>query len=285
MTMQNPNTDMYVPQGGPFWETLAKTTHMAIAAHQDDIEIMAYDGILRCLGSPDKLFSGVVVTDGRGSARKGPYQSFSDEQMAETRRLEQRKAADIGHYGAMVQLGYPSMAVKDPDDLSIVSDLATLLEKARPDILYTHNLADKHDTHIGVTMKTIAAIRSLSKDIRPKKLYGCEVWRDLDWMVDSDKVVFDVSGKADLARQLVDVFDSQIAGGKRYDMATIGRRLAHATYHTSHETDTSDALTFAMDLTPLIINDTRDILTYVAAHIIRFQEDVVSRIRKHTASR
>jgi len=284
MTFQNPNTDIYVPHGGPFDEAFAKTTHMAIAAHQDDIEIMAYDGILACLEKPGMSFSGVVVTDGRGSARKGPYQSFSDDLMEETRRLEQRKAADIGHYGAMVQLGYPSKAVKDPEDASIVSDLVSLLEKARPDVLYTHNLADKHDTHIGVTMKTINALRTLPKDIRPKALYGCEVWRDLDWMNDEDKIVFDVSGRPDLAKKLVDVFDSQIAGGKRYDTATIGRRLAHATYHTSHQTDASDALIFAMDLTPLIVDDTLDILAYVTAHIDRFRDDVGTKIGKHMFS-
>ena len=29
---------------------VAKTTHMAIGAHQDDIEIMAYHGVLECFG-------------------------------------------------------------------------------------------------------------------------------------------------------------------------------------------------------------------------------------------
>ena len=48
------------------------------------------------------------------------------------------------------------------------------------------------------------------------------------------------------------VFDSQVTGGKRYDLATAGRRLAHATYYASHGTDEESALNFAMDLTPLV---------------------------------
>jgi hypothetical protein len=61
---------------------------------------------------------------------------------------------------------------------------------ARPRILSTHNLADKHDTHVGVALRTIESIRELPVAQRPKKLYGCEVWRGLDWLPDSDKVVF-----------------------------------------------------------------------------------------------
>jgi hypothetical protein len=55
---------------------------------------------------------------------------------------------------------------------------------------------------------------------------GCEVWRDLDWLLDSDKVALDSSAKPELAAALLKVFDSQISGGKRYDLATLGRRAA-----------------------------------------------------------
>ena len=69
-----------------------------------------------------------------------------------------------------------------------------LIGEARPAVVYTHNLADKHDTHVAVALRTLAAIRSLPADVRPAAFYGCEVWRDLDWMVDEDKVAFDVTG-------------------------------------------------------------------------------------------
>jgi len=60
------------------------------------------------------------------------------------------------------------------------------------------------------------------------------VWRDLDWLVDSDKAPFDVSEHENLQAALLGVFDSQIAGGKRYDLASMGRRRANATYFESH---------------------------------------------------
>ena len=125
-------------------------------------------------------------------------------------------------------------------------------------MVYTHNLADKHDTHVAVALRTIAAIRELPAEARPKRLYGCEVWRDLDWMIDSDKVVFQLDQHENLAAALLGVFDSQIAGGKRYDLATIGRRRAHATYHQSHGVDTAEMINFGMDLTPLIEDPSLD---------------------------
>ena len=68
-------------------------------------------------------------------------------------------------------------------------------------------------------------------------MHGCEVWRDLDWLLDREKVVHDVAGQEGLAAQVGGVFDSQIAGGKRYDLAVMGRRRANATFLESHGVD------------------------------------------------
>jgi LmbE family N-acetylglucosaminyl deacetylase len=280
MEFHRQTAQIFVPDGLPTEAALSRTTHLALGAHQDDLEIMAIDGILTCFQQVDKWFTGVVVTDGRGSPRSGLYQDYSDEQMWQVRNKEQHKAAIIGEYAAQVLLDYPSSAVKDGANKQPVEDIAQLLRLARPEVVYTHNLADKHPTHIGVALKVIEAIRRLPAPERPQKLYGCEVWRDLDWLVDEDKVVFNCSDHDNLQTALVGVFDSQVSGGKRYDLATLGRRRAHATYHASHETDVTSGLTFAMDLTPLIVDVSRDISTYVQALIERFAQDVSQRIKQ-----
>lgn len=280
MKFNRDTAQIFVPDGLPVEPALSRTTHLAVGAHQDDLEIMAVDGILACFQREDKWFTGVVVTDGRGSPRSGVYQNYSDDQMWVVRNKEQQKAALIGEYAAQVLLDYPSSAVKDGANKLPVADIAQLLKIARPEVVYTHNLADKHPTHIGVALKVIEAIRSLPESERPQKLYGCEVWRDLDWMVDEDKVVFNCSTHDNLQTTLVGVFDSQVSGGKRYDLATLGRRRAHATYHASHETDVTTGLTFAMDLTPLIQNTALDISAYVQNFIHRFAEDIKQRINQ-----
>ncbi|SPE31430.1 LmbE family protein (fragment) [Candidatus Sulfopaludibacter sp. SbA3] len=87
------------------------------------------------------------------------------------------------------------------------------------------------------------------------------------------------SARSNIAAALVGVFDSQVSGGKRYDLATAGRRLAHATYFASHGTDEESAINFAMDLTPLVADPTLSITDYVLGAVDRFRADVEKRIR------
>ena len=269
---------IFIPDDLPVEDALARTTHLAIAAHQDDIEIMAAAPILRCFQQDDMWFTGVVVTDGRGSPRDGLYKDFSDEEMRLVRFKEQFKAAVVGEYSAQIILDYPSGTIKDKTKSEPVTDMVNLLVATRPKIVYTHNLADKHDTHVAVVTRVIQAIRSLPEFMRPEKLYGCEVWRDLDWLLDSDKVPFDVSAHESLQAALLGVFDSQIAGGKRYDLASMSRRRANATYFKSHGVDTALGLTYGMDLTPLITDSKKDIGMFIAEFIHRFAKDVADRI-------
>jgi hypothetical protein len=123
-------------------------------------------------------------------------------------------------------------------------------------------------------------MRELPRQQRPKKIIGCEVWRDLDWLPDTDKVLMDVSGHDHLALALNGVFDSQIAGGKRYDLATLGRRSANATFFESHRPDTASQLIFGMDLTPLVADETKNIVEFVCSYIERFAVDVGAKLNK-----
>ncbi len=280
MQFHKTNSEIYVPDGAPLPGALARTTRLGISAHQDDIEIMAMEGILACFQKPEEWFSCVIVTDGAGSAREGDYAHYTDADMMRVRRVEQKKAAMIGEYGACVFLDYPSREIKDGANRNPVEDLKQVLETARPETVYTHNLCDKHDTHVAVALRAIAAIRSLPREQRPARLLGCEVWRDLDWLPDARKVVFDVSAHENLSAALLGVFDSQIAGGKRYDLATLGRRRANATYFQSHAVDQAEAIIFGMDLTPLITDDSIDPLDFAVAHIREFEQEVAARFAK-----
>jgi LmbE family N-acetylglucosaminyl deacetylase len=280
MQLHLATSDIFIPDGLPLEAALARTTHMTISAHQDDIEIMAAAPILECYQQPDRWFTGVVVSDGRGSPRDGLYKDYDDEAMRLVRFKEQHKAAFTGEYAAQVILDHPSRVIKDGTNLQPVEDIAALLLAARPQFVFTHNLADKHDTHVAVACRVIAAIRSLPTEARPRKLYGCEVWRDLDWMVDEDKVGFDLSAHENLQTALLGVYDSQIAGGKRYDLASMGRRRANATYFAAHGVDATLGQSFAMDLTPLVEDPHRDIAAFIQEHIQRFAQDVAERMRR-----
>lgn len=280
MQLHLPTAGIFIPDATAETEAFSRITHMGIGAHQDDLEFMAFHGILECFQRDDRWFGGVTCTNGSGSSRTGPYAAFSDEQMMAIRREEQNTAAVIGGYAAMVQLDYPSRAVKGAEDTRLKEDLKTILLASLPEVVYTHNPCDKHDTHIGVTVAALQAMREMPAAQRPKQVIGCEVWRNLDWLGDDEKVLMDVSGRDNLAAALNGVFDSQIAGGKRYDLATLGRRSANATFFDSHATDHSTQMIFGIDLTPLVVDDSLDIVAHVLGFIDRFHDDVRRKLQQ-----
>jgi LmbE family N-acetylglucosaminyl deacetylase len=280
MIALNPRARLMIPDGLAAPAALRRTTHLGIGAHQDDLEFMAFHGILACYDQKDRWFGGVTITDGRGSSRAGKFQDWTDDQIAAERIREQDAAAVIGQYAFMAQLGHPSKSVRDARETVVRDDLFRILEATRPEVVYLHNLADKHDTHVGCALRCLEALRRLPKADRPQKVYGCEVWRDLDWLVDSEKTPMPVSARPELARALNEVFATQIAGGKRYDLAVIGRRTANATFSQAHATDQESAMQWAMDLTPLVQDDLLDPIAYVTGFIDRLKADVTARLRQ-----
>jgi len=280
MQLNNAKGHIYIPDGSGEAAAMQRTTHLCIAAHQDDVEIMSYGPIIECYAANDKFFSAVVVTDGAGSPRDGEYASMTDEEMQVVRSKEQDAAAKMGRYSAMLQLGYPSKAAKSAGDGACAAELAAIIKACSPDVLFTHNLADKHDTHVGVALRAIEAARLLPAELRPKKMYSLEVWRGLDWVVDSDKVVFNTEPEPQLASDLLAVFASQCAGGKRYDLAAIARRVANATFFASHAVDTCNSCSYALDITALIIDDTIEPADFINAHIDNMRAEVGDRLAR-----
>jgi len=273
--------EVYTPDNVPEGQALARTTHLCFAAHQDDIEIMATQPILECFQQEDKWFTGVVVTDGRGSPRDSLYKDYTDEEMRLVRFKEQRKAAVVGEFAAQIMLDIPSREIKDAAQRGSVDDILAILHATRPKFVYTHNLADKHDTHVAVALRVIEALRRLDHRERPERVVGCEVWRALDWMIDSDKVRMDLSAHENLQLALLGVFDSQIAGGKRYDLASMGRRRANATYWGSHGVDETTGLSYGMDMTPLMNDSKMHPAEYVRQFVQRFASDVQERVMRN----
>ena len=269
-------SDLFIPDAVVAPEAYARCSHLGIGAHQDDLEFMAFHGISSCYDNDGLWFGGITCTDGGGSSRTGKYADTSDEEMQRIRAEEQRSAATIGQYSFVQQLGLSSAAIKDPQQRSaLVDQVERILLQSQPELLYTHNPADKHATHVAVFLAVIEAIRRIPPYSRPKKVYGCEVWRDLDWLSPQDKIALDVSGHPELAKQLNACFDSQIAGGKNYGEAVLGRRKANATFHDSHSSDLIDQLWFAMDLTPLAEDDELSIHDFVESKLSAFTEEVL----------
>ncbi len=281
--IQSPRfAEVFVPDGAPLADALARTTHLALGAHHDDLEIMAIDGVLSCYERKDRWFTGVVVTNGAGAPLSGPFASITAEQLIATRAAEQRSAAATGKYSAVIMLNHPSEEVKDPRGRGVVDEIRSIAEACAAKTVYTHNPFDKHDTHVAVCARVIEALSSLPQQARPEKLYGCEVWRDLDWLPDELKVVLDCSEHVALQEELIRVFESQIGGGKRYDLAAMGRRRANATYLDPRTVDQIERAAYAIDLTPTIRGS--ESLSGLSERVLNeFHEDVARRLASVSA--
>jgi LmbE family N-acetylglucosaminyl deacetylase len=173
-------------------------------------------------------------------------------------------------------LGYTSQEVKKGPSPDLIDDLVQILREARADVVYTHNFCDKHTTHLAVAWAVVCALRQLPAVEVPRRVIGCEVWRDLDWLPDSKKIPLNVSVHPELQEELITVFRSQIDAGKRYDLATMGRRRAHATFSESHKSDQASALIYGMDLMPLVLDPDLSVEAFVESLVEAFSADLMS---------
>jgi LmbE family N-acetylglucosaminyl deacetylase len=257
LKLSRPAAEVFIPDGSSWEAACARVTHLVIAAHADDVELMAWHAVLHA-----ENLAAVIVTDGRAST---------------TRLQEQKRAASLGNYGAVIWLDHASADVKQAAYPALASDLSAILSAVRPRCVYTHNPTDKHDTHVAVALHTVHALRANPASV--ERVLGCEVWRALDWLQPQDKVTLDVSAVEARLMPLISAFDSQIAGGKRYDLAAAGRKRANATFLDSHAVDRTTAMEYAMDLTPLVRDPTLDITRWTLQFVERFAKDVEARLR------
>lgn len=282
MKFYNAEADIHVPDGAPEEEALGRTTYMSIAAHQDDCEIMAYHAIAGCYGAEDDWYTAVILTDGGGSPRSGEYAGYTNEQIHVKRSQEQRDAADVGKYAAVVQLAYSSEDVRTAKRDIIEEELAELIKKARPKYMFIHNPADRHETHLGACLRAIGAIRRLPPQMRPQKIYGMEVWRSLDWLSEKDRLVFDTSKHPEIESGVITAFESQCTPLKRFDLAAIGRRLGNATFQAPRDNDVTNSCNIGVDLTPLIEKPELDIKEFTLGLILNFHEEAKELLERFT---
>ncbi len=273
--------ELFIPDNSSQEKAFEKTTDFGVVAHADDLEMMCCSAITNSYNSNDKVFSGLVLTNGSGASNIGQV-ILTESEMVNTRILEQNQAASIGRYGFIAQLGYSSLEAKDQKNKDdIVEALSWYISRARPDRIYIHNLADKHSTHVVASLRVLDALRSLKDTYKPKKLLACEIWRNLDWLSDKEKVALPVLNNKELIKELIQNYKSQIFSGKRYDLALLGRLQANATFLDPYSEDTAPLVSFAMDVTHLIDEPREKTLEFIDEKISTFRNDVVDTIKTY----
>lgn len=251
---------------------IKNTSHLAIGAHPDDLEIMAGHGILECFQNADSEFFGVVVTSGSGSA--SGTQDDIEKKILE-RRNEQVNAAIKGDYLGVVQLAYESSDIKTQINMDVIDELKNIIEACQPKVIYCHNPFDKHLTHVRVLLHVLEALKTLS--YIPQQFFGCEVWRGLDWLVESDKASLAIENPG-IIEALIAEFKSQIDEAKDYPSATLGRFKANAVFRDANQIDDTRTTLYAIDLLPLIKNKNLGLKGFAKQYLERFQQEVLKNL-------
>jgi LmbE family N-acetylglucosaminyl deacetylase len=279
MQLSQRSASVFCPDGRPPGAALRSARQLGIVAHADDLEISAIKGILDCFDAAEPGFCGVVACDGAGAPKRGDLLDLAEHDYQALRQREQEHAATLGRYAAVVTLAHPSANVRGRDE-SLGRDLDAILGTMTPEVVYTHNPVDSHDTHVAVMLEVIAALRRCPASRRPRRIIGCEVWRDLDWLPAGRRVALDVGARLELQEQLLSAYGSQIDGGKRYDLAVLARRRAHATFNQADRADETTGLVFGVDLSSLVEPNAPEVADFVAELLDDFRRDVEARLAR-----
>lgn len=275
--MRSTSAEIWIPDGREPAEAWRGVTHLAVGAHPDDVEFMAFHGIQLCYDRPAPGFAAIICTDGARSPRAGDYTDCLPAELVRRRAQEQRRAARLGRFAALARLSCSSPEARRGAP-ELAAGLRELLSLCRPEILYMHSPFDRHPTHAAVARMTVAALRQLPAAARPQRLYGCEVWGGLDWLPERRKVFLDISTRQDLAAELIAVYESQLSPAKRYDRAVPARWQANATFHEWDKPDTCSHAALAVDLTPLLGDESPGLARYVEEVLAEHRAAVAQRL-------
>ncbi len=245
----NQRASCYDPRDDSSTSAIQKTAFLGIGAHQDDLEFMCFDAILKGLNGDG--FSALILSDGSGSARNHSHQNLSPQEFSQLRNEEQKNAAKLASYKQLIQLNHPSSVIKERN-ASLIAEISDIIQASSPQVIYTHNPFDKHLSHVATLECVVSAILELAPQDRPKKLIGCEVWRSLDWLPQKRKLIFEIDAEAQIRDQLLECFPSQSGESKNYSKAVQGRRICNATFLDSYNKDQFLQVEYAIDLSEVI---------------------------------
>ena len=261
---------VYVPSKQPLKEVYAKSKHLAIVAHADDIEMLA----LRPITQRSQGFFGIVMGDNKGRPLKPEYKKVSLSKVQNIRESEQEKVARLAKYRGVAFLRLKSKDIKNVRKKEqVVKAIYELIKDMPLKEVYTHSLFDNHPTHVAVAEITIAALKKLPLANRPKAVYGMEVWGSLEWLPDRYKVAFDVSGSVAFIKKLLSFYKSQSYKGHRYDEALLARLKANAMFGKTHNFSTKKALVYGLDLLALLKKGSPSCKKYIEGIIEEFLKE------------
>ena len=146
---------------------------LVVAAHPDDEVLGCGATIAQAIRGGAKVDI-VFMADGESSRKTGGPEAV------EARKTMARKASSCLGANPPIFLGFPDNQMDSVDFLNIVQKLEAVIEKAAPDVIYTHHHGDLNIDHT-LTYKAVMTACRPTPESTIKAIYGFEILSSTDW--------------------------------------------------------------------------------------------------------
>ena len=181
-------------------------TILVISAHSDD-EVLGCGGtIARYAKSGDKVHL-VFMTNGVGS------RNAKIEEIEHRKRVAQ-ESADILGVSSIQQFDFPDNKMDVVALLDVVQAIEEVVDKLRPEIIYTHHIGDLNVDH-QITHKAVITACRPQPGFCVKEIYAFEVLSSTEWNTPgvkpfSPNVYIDITDYIDIKKQALEVYSKEM---------------------------------------------------------------------------
>ncbi len=179
---------------------------LVVAAHPDD-EVLGCGGtIAKHTISGDKVYV-LFMTNGVDS-RNASSQNIKDRQQAA------KNAADILGVSSIQQLDFPDNKMDTVALLDVVQSIEEVINKLRPEIIYTHHIGDLNIDH-QITHKAAMIACRPQPNFCVKEIYAFEVLSSTEWQTPGvepfcPNIFIDITDYIDIKKQVLKAYSEEM---------------------------------------------------------------------------
>jgi len=195
---------------------------LVIAAHPDD-EILGMGGTIRKYVNSGNVVKIVIMATGIFARRSSNFKNTSkysiserDNKIAKTQlkqlRKDAEKAAKIVGVINIEFLDFPDNEMDTVSNLEVTKSIEKLIEKFKPDIIYTHSQHDINIDHRILYNATITATRPAS-NTSVKSVFSFEIPSSTEWYFPhsfSPNVFVDISKELPKKLKAMEAYKSEV---------------------------------------------------------------------------
>ena len=189
---------------------------LVVAAHPDD-ELLGCGGTIATLGAAHETHIAIL---GEGVTSRFDSRSDSDAAALEKLKSDARSVGSLLGARSVDFAGLPDNRFDDLPLLEIVKHVERLVDRLRPEVIYTHHPGDLNIDH-GLTFRAVMTATRPVAECPVKEIYAFEVASSTEWAFQRIEPAF----KPNVFVNIADTIEIKVEGMAQYE--TEGRSFPH----------------------------------------------------------